>query len=153
MSQSAERRRHVRRAVFIPCRIEGSSAVMHLTDVSPGGMFVTTNHEVAVGSGITLRATISGAEVSFSGRVVRVQPGRGFGLAVNAAELNDVARQTLEGPVRACPRCESTDTIRTKAGRNATWHCYNCKNSFVSPARRKLRQAPRPTSAARQRNP
>lgn len=153
MSQSAERRKHVRRAVFIPCRIEGSSAVMHLTDVSPGGCFVTTNHEVAVGSGITLRATISGADVSFPGRIVRVQPGRGFGLAINAAELNDVARQTLEGPVRACPRCESTDTIRTKAGRTATWHCYNCKNSFVSPAPRKLPQAPRRISAAGQRNP
>ena len=130
MSQSAERRKHVRRVVFIPCRLEGSSAAMHRTDVSPGGCFVATNHEVAVGAGITLRATISGAEVSLPGRVVRVQPGRGFGLVLNVAELNDAARQTLEGSVRACPRCGSTDTIRTKAGRADTWHCYNCKNSF-----------------------
>lgn len=153
MSESAERRKHVRRTVWIPCRIEGSPAVMHLTDVSPGGCFVATNHEVTVGSGITLRATISGSEVSFSGRVVRVQPGRGFGLAVNVAELNDVARRTLEGPAQACPRCESTDTIRTKAGRTATWHCYNCKNSFVAPAALKVRQASRRISAAGQRNP
>lgn len=134
MSQSAERRKHLRRAVFIPCRLEGSSAVMHLTDVSPGGCFVATSHEVALGSDITLRAAISGLEVSLPGRVVRVQPGRGFGLAIRVAELNDAARQQLEGSVCACPRCQSTDTIRTKAGRTDTWHCYNCKNSFEVPA-------------------
>ena len=130
MSHSTERRKHVRRAVFVPCRLEGCSAEMHLTDVSPGGCFVATGHEVAVGSQITLRATISGAEVSLPGRVVRVQPGRGFGLALNVAELNDAARRRLEGSVRMCPRCESTDTIRTKVGLRDTWHCYNCKNSF-----------------------
>src|SRR5688572_31547680 len=119
MSQSSERRKHVRRAVFIPCRLEGSSAVMHLTDVSPGGCFVATSHEVPAGSRITLRATMSGKEVSLSGRVARVQPGHGFGLALDVADLNDDARQQLEGSVRACPRCESTDTIRAKAD---TWH-------------------------------
>ena len=133
MSQSAERRKHVRREVFIPCRLEGSSAVMHLTDVSPGGCFVATSHEVAAGSPITLRATMSGKEVSLSGRVARVEPGRGFGLAINVADLNDDARQQLEGSARACPRCASTDTIRATAD---TWHCYNCKNSFTVPASR-----------------
>ena len=130
MSQSAERRKHVRRAVFIPCRLEGSSAAMHLTDVSPGGCFVATRHEVAVGTGITLRAAISGKEVSLSGRVVRVQPGLGFGLAIDVSTLNDDARRQFAGSVQTCPRCQSTDTIRTKVGRTATWHCYNCKNSF-----------------------
>jgi Tfp pilus assembly protein PilZ len=130
MSQSTERRKHVRRAVFIPCRLEGSAAVMHLTDLSPGGCFVETSHEVAVGSGITLRATISGSDISLPGRVVRVQPGHGFGVAIDAAALNDEARQRLEGRLRACPRCQSTDTICTKAGRTNTFHCYNCKNIF-----------------------
>jgi hypothetical protein len=103
---------------------------MHLTNVSPGGCFVATSHEVAVGSSITLRTTISGAEVLLPGRVVRVHSGRGFGLAFNVAALSDAARQTLEGPVRACPRCKSTDTIRTKIGLEDLWHCFNCKNSF-----------------------
>lgn len=138
MSQSAERRKHVRRAVCIPCRLEGSSAVMHLTDVSPGGCFVATSHEVAAGSRITLRATMSGKEVSLSGGVARVEPGRGFGLAINVADLADDARQLLEGSARACPRCESTDTIRAKAD---TWHCYNCRNSFNVPASRPEAQA------------
>ena len=142
MSQSAERRKHVRRAVFIPCRLEGSSAAMHLTDVSPGGCFVATSHEVAVGSAITLRATMSGKEVCLSGRVVRVQPGRGFGLAIDVSKVNDDARRQLVGSVPTCPRCQSTDTIRTKVGRTATWHCYNCKNSFdAGPTRQWPRRA------------
>ena len=130
MSQSVERRKHVRRAVVIPCRLEGSSAAMHLTDVSPGGCFVATSHEVTVGSDITLRTTMSGKEVSLTGRVVRVQPGRGFGLAIDVSTMNDDARRQFAGSVQACPRCQSTDTIRTKVGHTATWHCYNCKNSF-----------------------
>ena len=96
--QPTERRKHVRRPALIQCRIDGAAtqAAMRLTDVSAGGCFVATTATVLPDARITLRAMMSGEEVSLTGHVVHVQPGRGFGFAIDIDELTEDARQRLQ---------------------------------------------------------
>lgn len=93
---STNRRKHVRRSIFIPCHLEGSSVDMLLTDLSEGGCFVSTTEEAAVGTRVTLHALFFGAEVSLPGRVVRIEAGRGFGFEIDVAALDADAREHLE---------------------------------------------------------
>jgi len=93
-----ERRKYVRRPVFLKCRIDGRSAVgaMQLTDLSESGCFVATSEPLAVGSQAMLYVTLSGDEIPILGRVVRVQEGRGFGVEIDLKLLSQYSRQTLE---------------------------------------------------------
>jgi hypothetical protein len=93
-----ERRRHVRRPVFLTCRIDGTAATgsMHLTDLSESGCFVATSEPLPMGSQVTIYVTVSGGEIPIMGRVVRVQADRGFGVEINNALLSQYSRQTLE---------------------------------------------------------
>ena len=76
----SERRKHVRRAVLLPCKVEGAWAhgTMQIVDLSVGGCFVATRETIPAGTQITLHAKLAGTEVRFTGRVVHMQGGRGF---------------------------------------------------------------------------
>ena len=92
----SERRKHVRRAVLLPCKVEGAWAhgTMQIVDLSVGGCFVATRETIPAGTQITLHATLAGTEVRFTGRVVHMQGGRGF--ALEFGRLANDARQLLE---------------------------------------------------------
>ena len=92
MAQDTERRRHVRRAVLLQCRIEGTTVAgaMHITDLSESGCFIATSEALPVGSQVTLQIMVSGTDIPVIGRVVRVQSGRGF-----AVEIEEHWRQQL----------------------------------------------------------
>ena len=96
--QGRERRKHVRRPVFLKCRLDGteSANAVHLTDLSERGCFVATSEPLPAGAQVTFYVTVSGDEIPIVGRVVRVQPGRGFGVEINVELLSDYSRRTLE---------------------------------------------------------
>ena len=96
--QGSDRRKHVRRPVFLTCRMDGTTAqnAMHLTDLSERGCFVATSEPLPVGTQVTFYVTVSGDEIPMIGRVVRVQPGRGFGVEINVELLSAYSRRTLE---------------------------------------------------------
>jgi hypothetical protein len=100
-----ERRKYLRRPVFLKCRIEGTSAegAMQLTDLSESGCFVATSEPLAVGSQVMLYVTLSGDEIPIIGRVVRVQAGRGFGFEIDLKLLSPYSRQTLQQFLRQSP--------------------------------------------------
>ena len=91
-----DRRRYARQSVMLPCRVEGvtTSGTMQVTDVSAGGCFIATREPVADGSEVTVRAKFAGVELSLAGRVVHVQPGRGF--AIEFGNLPSDTRYLLE---------------------------------------------------------
>ena len=93
-----ERRKHLRRAVLLNCRIEGTTAAgpLQLTDLSESGCFIATSHPFALHSQITLFVTLAGDEIRIIGRVVRVQPGRGVGIEINMSLLSQYDRLALE---------------------------------------------------------
>lgn len=108
--QPGERRKHVRRPVFLKCRIEGTSVAgsMQLTDLSESGCFITTSEAMAVGSQVTIYVTLSGDEIPIIGRVVRIQPGRGFAVEINVKLLSQYSRQQLEQFLHQSPAAAST---------------------------------------------
>ena len=97
MSQDpSERRKHIRRAVLLPCRVEGADArgSMQVIDLSEGGCFVATTDRYAAGVQLTLQIRLGTSDVALTGRVVHVRPRRGF--AVEFMSLSQSAHQRLE---------------------------------------------------------
>ena|SRR5688572_24798812 len=93
-----ERRKHVRRPVFLQCRVEGRTVAgsMQLTDRSAGGGFIASDATLAVGSQVRLLINMAGTEGPSIGRVVRVQRGRGFAVVLNLVATSDTTRHVLE---------------------------------------------------------
>ena len=93
---SSERRKHVRRAVLLPCRVDGVDAggPMQLIDLSEGGCFVATAERFAAGVQLTLQTRLGTSELALRGRVVHIRPGRGF--AVEFINLPASALQRIE---------------------------------------------------------
>jgi hypothetical protein len=67
---------------------------MQVIDLSVGGCLVATTDPVPAGSDVTLHVTLAGIDMGFTGRVVHVQPGRGF--AVEFRNFATEAQQQLE---------------------------------------------------------
>ena len=80
--EQRDRRKYARQAVSLACRVDGvtTSGTMQMTDVSAGGCFIATRDSVVAGSEVTIHAKLPGATLALPGRVVRVKPGRGFGI-------------------------------------------------------------------------
>jgi hypothetical protein len=77
----SDRRQYARQSVTLPCRMDGvTSGTMQVTDLSAGGCFIATPELITAGSEVTIRAKVAGVELALTGRVVRLQPGRGFGI-------------------------------------------------------------------------
>jgi hypothetical protein len=97
-----ERRKHLRRPLLLTCRIEGTTVAgpLQLTDLSESGCFITTSHPLTLDSQITFFITVAGDEIRLIGRVVRVESGRGVGVAINLSLLSQYARLALEDFLR-----------------------------------------------------
>jgi len=91
MRQGRDRRMYARQSVLLPCRVDGvtTNGTLRITDVSAGGCFVAARERVSADSEVTIHAKFAGVELSLAGRVVHVQPGRGF-----AIEFGNLASDT-----------------------------------------------------------
>ena len=89
-------RRYPRHPVSIECEVEGASghASLRLSELSAGGCYVDTRTQFSVDTAVTIRAQFPAGELVFTGRVLYVQPGYGFGVAFDA--LTDSTRQQLD---------------------------------------------------------
>jgi hypothetical protein len=67
---------------------------MLLTDLNDGGCFVFTDEPLALGPRIALQIEIPA--VRLTGRVVRVESGRAFGVEINVGALSEESRRLLE---------------------------------------------------------
>ncbi|MBL8609382.1 MAG: PilZ domain-containing protein [Myxococcales bacterium] len=78
--RDAERRRHVRRALYVPCRVMFGTEVISRRglDLSPRGILVASNVVVAVGERVRLAIDLplTRSSLRTSGRVARVVHGR-----------------------------------------------------------------------------
>ena len=90
----SERRKHARRTVLLPCRVESSttSETMHVINLSQGGCLVAARGSVFQrGVQVTLHVKFDDVELPLTGRVVHARDGWGFALEfVNLA--NDTRR-------------------------------------------------------------
>ena len=89
----SERRKHVRRVVLLPCRVEGADTCgpMQVIDLSEGGCFVATTNRFSAGIQLTLQIRLGASDVALTGRIAHSRPGRGF-----AVEFVGLPQGTLE---------------------------------------------------------
>ena len=93
----SERRKHVRRTVLLPCRLESpaTNETIHVINVSQGGCLVAARDTaVQPGAHVTLRVTFEEIELPLTGRVVHARDGWGF--ALEFVNLTDDTRQHLD---------------------------------------------------------
>lgn len=93
----SERRKHARRAVLLPCRVESSTTneTMHVINVSQGGCLVAARDSVFQrGAQVTLHVKFEDVELPLTGRVVHARDGWGF--ALEFVNLASSTRQHLE---------------------------------------------------------
>ena len=98
MSENEDKRRaNTRKPVLLECRIEGASgrAEMRISDLSSGGCFVDTSIPYRSGDPISLTVSLDGTDVAMTGRVAHVQPGYGFGVALDVDRLSESERERL----------------------------------------------------------
>ena len=83
MRQGSDRRKHVRRTVLLPCRMESpaTNQAMHVINLSEGGCLIAARDTVVqAGTQVTLHVTLEGVELPLTGRVVHARSGWGFAL-------------------------------------------------------------------------
>ena len=92
----SDRRQYARQSVMLPCRVDGVTTIgtTHVIDVSAGGCFIATRASAATGEEVTVHAKFGGVELALTGRVVHVQPPRGF--AIEFRNLPSDTRYLLE---------------------------------------------------------
>ena len=79
----SERRKHVRRTVLLPCRVESptTNETMQVINLSDGGCLVAArNFFVQPGVQVTVHVTFEDIELALTGRVVHARDGWGFAL-------------------------------------------------------------------------
>jgi hypothetical protein len=91
-----ERRLHDRSRLIVNVHFDGgeSTGVASSKDISLGGLYMSTQTEIPVGSTLALRIPVAGDHVVVKGEVVYANPGKGVG--VKFRDLSDDARRTLE---------------------------------------------------------
>jgi hypothetical protein len=89
-------RRHPRWPVSIDCQVEGASvgSSMRLSELSVGGCYVDTRVDFRQGTPVTITAAFPASEVVFTGTVLYVHSGYGFGVGFDA--LAEQTREELE---------------------------------------------------------
>jgi hypothetical protein len=91
-----ERRKHDRSRLIVDVHFDGaeSTGVASTTDISPGGLYLSTQTRIPVGATLALRIPVGSDHVVVQGEVVYSNPGEGVG--VKFQELSEEARQALE---------------------------------------------------------
>ena len=91
-----DRRQYDRSRLIVDVHFDGaeSTGVASTKDISPGGLYMTTQTRIPVGAMLALRIPIGGDHVIVTGEVVYSNPGEGVGVKFH--ELSDETRQALE---------------------------------------------------------
>ena len=88
----SDRRKHARRTVVLPCRVESlaTNAKLQVINLSAGGCLIAARDAaVRPGAEVTVHVTLEDVEVPLTGRVVHARDGWGFAL-----EFVDLAHDT-----------------------------------------------------------
>ena len=90
------RRQFDRSRLIVDVHFDGaeSTGVASTKDISPGGLYMTTQTRIPVGAMLALRIPIGGDHVIVRGEVVYSNPGEGVG--VKFQQLSDDTRRALE---------------------------------------------------------
>ena len=94
---NSDRRKHVRRPVLLPCRMEdpATSPPMQVINLSAGGCLVAARDMVVhPGGQLTLHVKLEGLELPLTGKVVHAREGWGF--ALEFVNLASETRHHLE---------------------------------------------------------
>lgn len=77
-----ERRRSDRKKLIVDVRFDGGDAtgIANTRDIGIGGLYITTNANLASGDRISMEMMISGKQVSIAGVVAYVDEGQGVGV-------------------------------------------------------------------------
>ena len=91
-----ERRQHDRSRVIVDVRFDGGDAtgVASTKDISVGGLYMSTQADIAVGDTLALRIPLAGQHVVVKGDVVYSNPGHGVGVRFH--RLSSEARELME---------------------------------------------------------
>lgn len=78
----SERRQSDRKKLIVDVHFNGGDAtgIANTRDIGVGGLYMTTNARLDIGTLIVMRMTVSGNELSVSGVVVYTDPGQGVGV-------------------------------------------------------------------------
>lgn len=91
-----ERRGSDRKKLIVDVQFDGGDAtgIANTRDIGIGGLYMTTNAELEIGTPISMRVTLGGREVSLGGVVAYVDPGQGVGVRFQG--LSDEAENLLK---------------------------------------------------------
>ena len=93
---SDERRRHDRSRLIVDVHFDGadSTGIASTKDMSVGGLYLSTQTEIPVGSMLTLRIPVGTEYVIAKGEVVYSNPGEGVG--VKFQNLSEDAQRLMQ---------------------------------------------------------
>lgn len=91
-----DRREHDRSRLIVDVHFDGaeSTGVASTKDISPGGLYLTTQTRIPVGATLALRIPLGTKHIVVKGEVVYSNPGEGVG--VKFQQLSDEARAVIE---------------------------------------------------------
>jgi len=91
-----ERREFYRSRLIVDVHFDGadSTGIASTRDISPGGLYLSTQSEIPEGATLTLRIPLGGAHVVVKGDVVYRIPGHGVGVRFH--RLSDEVRALME---------------------------------------------------------
>ena len=91
-----ERRQFYRSRLIVDVHFDGadSTGIASTRDISPGGLYLSTQTEIPEGATLTLRIPLGGAHVIVKGDVVYRIPGHGVGVRFH--RLSDEVRALME---------------------------------------------------------
>ena len=91
-----DRRQYDRSRLIVDVHFDGaeSTGIASTKDISPGGLYISTQTRIPVGASLALRIPIGADHVIVRGEVVYSNPGEGVG--VKFQELSDDVREALE---------------------------------------------------------
>lgn len=96
----SERRGSDRKKLIVDVRFDGGDAtgVANTRDIGVGGLYMTTNAQLDIGTPISMRVTLGGREVALGGVVVYVDPGQGVGVRFQdlTGEAENLLKNELE---------------------------------------------------------
>ena len=93
---SDERRQHDRSRLIVDVHFDGGDAtgVASTKDISMGGLYMSTQADIAVGETLDLRIPLAGGHVVVKGDVVYSNPGHGVGVRFH--RLTGETRELME---------------------------------------------------------
>lgn len=91
-----ERRQHDRTRLIVDVHLDGaeSTGVASTKDISPGGLYLSTQTRIPVGATLALRIPLESEHLVVKAEVVYSNPGEGVG--VKFQDLSEEARSVLE---------------------------------------------------------